>query len=457
MKKSSSKSSIEKSPVRKRSVLRKFSLLSLSKSSLTTHTTPSEKIGENLHSDDEDHEDMEPRSGSKDQDDAILPQSTMHRRDIALKRIVRKLISPLYLPSSFFFSLFKRLSPPLGLQNSKNFSNAEMLKVIRIAQIPVTRTGFIQYHSTLRALISLQFRVNSTKDEQEMPPALQELALDLNVDRKRRNFIKRLLRDMHLDAYLAEVIAARKIRESMRLMRESKKQGGSMAKVRDVMSLIFGSHMRPQSESTGSSDEQKPQEIDPEEKPEPMISTDSLYAWAITRRRSSTSSPMLKSMVYRKHLNRQPGSISSSGYNNGEFDTYSEPEDEAGKHDRNHDSEMKRREDDQRVLSAQSNTASTSTKTSVADRFAAATSRGVESQGSHSTILQSLTSLKSPEEIELALQKIEEDDELDAYEGKELERYGSLLDLGESDGEYEEQKEDDDHDDEYHNEDDYYV
>ena len=162
------------------------------------------------------------------------------RSEKSLRRIVKKLVYPLYLPASYFPSLFRRLKPPLGVQDAKHFTNAEMLRIIRIARIPVTRTGFIQYHSTLRALISLKFRINQRSDDSEMPRELQELALDLNISADRRGFMKLLYTELAEEVMLDEVLAARKIREAIFRSARRSREHSSVSKMRGIVSSLWG-------------------------------------------------------------------------------------------------------------------------------------------------------------------------------------------------------------------------
>jgi hypothetical protein len=50
-----------------------------------------------------------------------------------------------------------------------------MLRVIQIAKIPSTKAGYIQFHASLRALITLHFQVASQAND-EMPLDFQEAA-----------------------------------------------------------------------------------------------------------------------------------------------------------------------------------------------------------------------------------------------------------------------------------------
>lgn len=68
-------------------------------------------------------------------------------------RLALHLMDSTYLPTTRFSDFFVKLRPPLGLTLAKSMSPSEMIRFIRLANIPVTKTGMLNARATLSALI----------------------------------------------------------------------------------------------------------------------------------------------------------------------------------------------------------------------------------------------------------------------------------------------------------------
>ena len=116
-----------------------------------------------------------------------------------VRYLANNLYDPVYLPAAYFRPLFVALQPPLGMRGSQDFTNADFLRVVSLLEIPITKTGMINYHATLSALID-----HAIGDPH---PAVQQ-ALGAKLSRKAAKTVEKNSQEVATSHTLAEEMAA---------------------------------------------------------------------------------------------------------------------------------------------------------------------------------------------------------------------------------------------------------
>lgn len=116
-----------------------------------------------------------------------------------------------YLPPELILPLLYKLKPPLGLVDFKkgDYTNSEVLALIHLSKIPLTRSNLVNYNSVLFYLSEFRYRMNTL--EKDLPIDWKNIALKLHLDGENRKKFENMLNEQNDNYQLSHYLAARVI------------------------------------------------------------------------------------------------------------------------------------------------------------------------------------------------------------------------------------------------------
>lgn len=141
-----------------------------------------------------------------------------------------------YMSAAVFPEFLMKLKPPLGLVDftAGVYTQRDLLKLVHLARIPITRGNLMNFNSVLFALSEFRYRMNTGE---EIPANLREVALRLHLSGSNREKFETMLAEANPRYRLSHYMAAEVIQT---FFRDYRKQMPQEAKVmRNVMG-IFG-------------------------------------------------------------------------------------------------------------------------------------------------------------------------------------------------------------------------
>jgi hypothetical protein len=131
-------------------------------------------------------------------------------------RLALSVMDTTYLPSSAFAELFVRLRPPLGLPLARSLSPSDLMRFIRIAQVPITKTGMISARATLAALIDHALETDADDENYELMHSA--LKLRMLYDPQSAAAHKKVFAEKASTHTIAEEIATRRLQLTTRYL-----------------------------------------------------------------------------------------------------------------------------------------------------------------------------------------------------------------------------------------------
>ena len=139
--------------------------------------------------------------------------NSSQQQHLAVK-ITKSLVKPNYLPPEYIPQLLRKLKPPLGLVNfSKgDYTASEVLRLIHIANLPLTQSNMVNYNALLFALSDFRYRMNSLCEE--LPLDVKTIALKLHLNEENREKFEQLIQQENSRYRLSHYLAAKMIQRA---------------------------------------------------------------------------------------------------------------------------------------------------------------------------------------------------------------------------------------------------
>ena len=129
-------------------------------------------------------------------------------------RLALVLMDSTYLPAAAFPDFFVGLKPPLGLPAAKSLSPSDLMRFIRIASVPVAKTGMINARATLSALID--YALGAESDDESYQLMQSALRIRMKSDSKSIAAHSKAIAEKASTHTVAEEISARRLQLTTR-------------------------------------------------------------------------------------------------------------------------------------------------------------------------------------------------------------------------------------------------
>eukprot|EP00511_Aplanochytrium_stocchinoi_P012824 CAMPEP_0204885448 /NCGR_PEP_ID=MMETSP1349-20130617/12666_1 /ASSEMBLY_ACC=CAM_ASM_000710 /TAXON_ID=215587 /ORGANISM="Aplanochytrium stocchinoi, Strain GSBS06" /LENGTH=359 /DNA_ID=CAMNT_0052046907 /DNA_START=299 /DNA_END=1378 /DNA_ORIENTATION=+ len=129
-----------------------------------------------------------------------------------INELIGDMVDINYMAPEMVPLLLSSLKPPLGIINFNegSFTRREVLRVIHLARIPITKSGMVNYNALLFALSDFRYTVNN---HEEIPDNLKHIALQLHLGKVGRKRYKQICEEGNPDYFLSHYMAARVIQQ----------------------------------------------------------------------------------------------------------------------------------------------------------------------------------------------------------------------------------------------------